>query len=78
MCWRASQYGAGLNETCCDRIGGARVLLAGVALWSLGTLMAPPCAHAGLLALCASRVIVRPAPAPPLSDMRRAGIDPLP
>jgi len=35
------------------------VLLAGVALWSLGTLVAPPAAHAGLLALCASRVIVR-------------------
>ena len=48
------------------------MLLAGVALWSLGTLVAPPCAHAGLLALCASRVIVRTAPAPPLSDIRLA------
>ena len=44
------------------RIGGARVLLAGVALWSVGTLVAPPAAHAGLLALCASRVIVRATP----------------
>ena len=60
-CWQALQHGAGLNETGCDRIGGARVLMAGVALWSLGTLVAPPCAHAGLLALCASRVIVRAA-----------------
>ncbi|KAK9916910.1 hypothetical protein WJX75_008641 [Coccomyxa subellipsoidea] len=40
------------------RIGGAKVLLAGVALWSLGTLVAPPAAHFSLLALCASRVFV--------------------
>lgn len=39
-------------------IGGARVLAAGVALWSLGTLFAPPAAHFSLLALCASRVFV--------------------
>jgi ACS family sodium-dependent inorganic phosphate cotransporter len=42
------------------RIGGARVLLAGVALWSLGTLVAPPAAKLSLLALCASRVFVSP------------------
>lgn len=36
------------------------MLLAGVALWSLGTLVAPPAAHFSLLALCASRVFVRP------------------
>ncbi len=41
------------------RVGGARVLLAGVALWSLGTLIAPPAAKAGLLPLCATRVLVR-------------------
>ena len=40
------------------RIGGAKVLLAGVALWSLGTLLAPPAAKISLLALCASRVFV--------------------
>ena len=52
-----------MNVECSHRIGGARVLLAGVALWSLGTLLAPPAAHMGLLALCASRVFVR-APLP--------------
>ena len=40
------------------RIGGARVLMAGVVLWSLGTLVAPPAAKISLLALCASRVFV--------------------
>lgn len=40
------------------KIGGAKVLAAGVALWSLGTLIAPPAAQNSLLALCASRVIV--------------------
>ena len=39
-------------------VGGAKVLLAGVALWSLGTLIAPPAAHMGLLALCATRLFV--------------------
>jgi ACS family sodium-dependent inorganic phosphate cotransporter len=39
-------------------IGGARVLMAGVALWSLGTLIAPPAAHFSLVALCATRVFV--------------------
>jgi len=34
------------------------VLLAGVAFWSLGTLVAPPAAKLSLLALCASRVLV--------------------
>jgi ACS family sodium-dependent inorganic phosphate cotransporter len=32
--------------------------MAGVALWSFGTLIAPPAAHLGLWALCASRVLV--------------------
>jgi ACS family sodium-dependent inorganic phosphate cotransporter len=40
------------------RVGGARVLAAGVALWSFGTLVAPPAAHHSLGALCASRVLV--------------------
>ena len=40
------------------RVGGAKVLLAGVVLWSIGTLAAPPLAHISLLALCASRVFV--------------------
>ena len=44
------------------RIGGARVLMAGVVLWSLGTLVAPPAAKISLLALCASRVFVSAAP----------------
>lgn len=39
-------------------IGGAKVLMAGVALWSLGTLIAPPAAKLGLLALCATRLFV--------------------
>lgn len=39
-------------------IGGSKVLMAGVALWSLGTLIAPPAAHMGLFALCATRVFV--------------------
>lgn len=39
-------------------IGGSRVLLAGVALWSLGTLIAPPAAKLSLIALCATRVFV--------------------
>jgi ACS family sodium-dependent inorganic phosphate cotransporter len=34
------------------------VLFAGVALWSLGTLIAPPAAKLGLLALCATRLFV--------------------
>lgn len=32
--------------------------MAGVALWSFGTLIAPPAAHMGLWALCATRVLV--------------------
>ena len=35
------------------------MLLAGVILWSMGTLLAPPAAKISLLALCASRVFVR-------------------
>lgn len=34
------------------------MLAAGVALWSFGTLIAPPAAQAGILSLCASRVLV--------------------
>lgn len=40
------------------RIGGAKVLMAGVALWSFGTLLAPPAAMMSIYALCASRVLV--------------------
>eukprot|EP00884_Botryococcus_braunii_P007563 jgi/Botrbrau1/16808/Bobra.150_2s0035.1 len=40
------------------RLGGAKVLLAGVALWSVGTLVAPPAASFGLMALCLSRLLV--------------------
>eukprot|EP00798_Chlamydomonas_sp_ICE-L_P002986 gene2986-12994_t len=40
------------------KIGGARVLMAGVALWSFGTLIAPPAAKISLWALCATRVLV--------------------
>jgi len=40
------------------KIGGAKVLAAGVALWSFGTLIAPPSAHMSLWALCATRVLV--------------------
>eukprot|EP00798_Chlamydomonas_sp_ICE-L_P027115 gene27115-2342_t len=40
------------------KIGGARVLVAGVALWSFGTLIAPPAAKYSLWALCATRVLV--------------------
>jgi ACS family sodium-dependent inorganic phosphate cotransporter len=50
-----TQIPAGYVST---KIGGARVLTAGVVLWSLGTLVAPPLAHMSLLALCVSRVIV--------------------
>eukprot|EP00873_Tetraselmis_striata_P040668 jgi/Tetstr1/460932/TSEL_006084.t1 len=40
------------------RLGGATVLLAGVALWSFGTMIAPPASQYGLVALCATRVLV--------------------
>ncbi len=43
---------------CVCRVGGAKVLLLGVLLWSIGTLAAPPLAHISLFALCASRVFV--------------------
>jgi hypothetical protein len=43
---------------CCCRIGGVKVLMAGVLLWSFGTLIAPPAAHMGIWALCATRVLV--------------------
>jgi len=41
-----------------SKLGGARVLSAGVALWSLGTLLAPPAAAVALPMLCASRLLV--------------------
>lgn len=50
-----TQLPAGLIST---KIGGAKVLAAGVALWSFGTLIAPPAAQLSLLALCATRVLV--------------------
>eukprot|EP00898_Chlorokybus_atmophyticus_P007885 jgi/Chlat1/8098/Chrsp75S07592 len=43
------------------QLGGSKVLAAGVALWSIGTLLAPSAAysrHHPLLGLCASRVLV--------------------
>ena len=40
------------------KIGGAKVLAAGVFLWSLGTLIAPPAAQLSLMALCLTRMIV--------------------
>lgn len=54
--YSATQVPAGWLST---RIGGARILFAGVLLWSLGTLIAPPAAHNSLAALCATRVFVR-------------------
>jgi len=42
----------------CTKYGGTRVLLAGVVLWSLGTLVAPPAANLGILALCMTRLFV--------------------
>ncbi|CAG9461515.1 unnamed protein product [Pedinophyceae sp. YPF-701] len=42
----------------CSKIGGIKVLLAGVVLWSLGTAVAPPLAKMGILWLCASRFFV--------------------
>lgn len=40
------------------RIGGAKVLLIGVFLWSLGTMIAPPAAQMGIWWLCATRLFV--------------------
>jgi MFS family permease len=50
-----AQLPAGYIST---KIGGAKVLAAGVALWSFGTLIAPPAAQTSLVALCATRVLV--------------------
>lgn len=36
-------------------------MLMGVALWSIGTLVAPSAAHISLLALCVTRAVVRSA-----------------
>lgn len=57
----ASQLDASCHDTggyIATKIGGAKVLAAGVALWSVGTLIAPPSAQMGILSLCASRVLV--------------------
>lgn len=53
--YAATQIPAGWIST---RIGGAKVLMAGVLIWSLGTLIAPPCAKLSITALCASRMLV--------------------
>ncbi|KAK9841600.1 hypothetical protein WJX74_008540 [Apatococcus lobatus] len=50
-----TQIPAGYIST---KIGGSMVLMAGVAFWSFGTLVAPPAAHMSLAALCVSRVLV--------------------
>lgn len=50
-----TQLPAGYIST---KIGGAKVLAAGVAMWSFGTLIAPPAAQFSLAALCATRVLV--------------------
>lgn len=50
-----TQLPAGYIST---KLGGAKVLAAGVALWSFGTLIAPPAAQMSLGALCATRVLV--------------------
>ena len=58
------------------------VLLAGVAVWSLGTLVAPPAARLSLLALCASRVLVGLgeglAPSSATNVMSYTGVSPSP
>lgn len=51
-----TQVPAGWMST---RIGGEKVLFAGVLLWSLGTFIAPSAAHVGFSVLCLSRVLVR-------------------
>eukprot|EP00892_Ulva_mutabilis_P012793 jgi/Ulvmu1/9887/UM057_0043.1 len=53
--YAATQIPAGYIAT---RIGGAKVLLLGVMVWSIGTLVAPPLAQMGLVSLCVSRAIV--------------------
>ncbi|KAK9805726.1 hypothetical protein WJX73_002411 [Symbiochloris irregularis] len=53
--YSATQIPAGILST---RIGGAKVLMAGVMLWSLGTLVAPAAGHHSLLALCITRAVV--------------------
>jgi len=53
--YTATQLPGGYIAT---KVGGAKVLAAGVCLWSLGTLIAPPAAQVSLLALCCSRVLV--------------------
>ncbi|GMH44928.1 hypothetical protein BSKO_12885 [Bryopsis sp. KO-2023] len=53
--YTVTQIPAGWIST---KIGGAVVLLSGVALWSFGTLIAPLAAHMGFWLLCASRALV--------------------
>lgn len=53
--YSATQIPGGWVST---KVGGSQVLLAGVLLWSLGTLIAPPAARVSLLALCATRALV--------------------
>ncbi|KAG2488999.1 hypothetical protein HYH03_012438 [Edaphochlamys debaryana] len=53
--YSATQLPAGWIST---KIGGAKVLAAGVALWSFGTLIGPPAAQYSIVALCATRVLV--------------------
>ncbi|KAF5840713.1 major facilitator superfamily domain-containing protein [Dunaliella salina] len=53
--YTATQMPGGYIAT---QIGGTKVLGAGVALWSFGTLIAPPAAQMGILWLCASRALV--------------------
>ena len=43
----ANSYPLPIKNMVSCRIGGAKVLLAGVFIWSLGTLIAPPCAKLG-------------------------------
>eukprot|EP01025_Chloroclados_australasicus_P038713 TRINITY_DN3997_c0_g1_i1.p2 TRINITY_DN3997_c0_g1~~TRINITY_DN3997_c0_g1_i1.p2 ORF type:complete len:545 (+),score=92.95 TRINITY_DN3997_c0_g1_i1:374-2008(+) len=50
-----TQIPAGFIST---KIGGAMVLSAGVVIWSLGTLLTPSAAHAGIGLLLAMRVLV--------------------
>eukprot|EP00963_Diacronema_lutheri_P002341 scaffold155_cov347-Pavlova_lutheri.AAC.20 len=41
-----------------NRVGGEKVLWAGVAIWSFGTMIAPLAAYSSLWALCLTRVLV--------------------
>ena len=41
-----------------NKLGGGKVLLTGVAIWSFGTMLAPPAAYSTLWGLCLTRVLV--------------------